>query len=106
MPTTCSEVTDAQMVSPGEDRCPPDICHPTVHPRTATSHIDRGLRSTEICTLQPTGNKNKTSETTDSETPLKSDKLARAAGGRAHLCQYSLTEPVLLDGEMRTLELM
>ena len=105
MPTSCSEVTDAQMVSPGEDRCPLTSAIPRYITRSATSHTGRGLRSTEICTLQPTGNKNKTSETTDSETPLKSDKLARAAGGRAHLGQYSLTEPVLLDGEMRTLEL-
>ena len=25
------ELADVQMVKPGEDRCPPDICHPTVH---------------------------------------------------------------------------
>ena len=25
------ELADAQMLRPGEDRCPPDICHPMVH---------------------------------------------------------------------------
>ena len=43
------------------------------------------MKMTAVRGFQPTGNKNKPSKTTDSETPLKSDKLARAAGGRAHL---------------------
>ena len=52
----------------------------------------RPMKMTAVRGFQPTGNKNTTGKTTDSETPLKSEILPRVAGGRAHLGS------VLLDG--------
>ena len=42
------ELADAQMVRLGEDRCLPDICHPTVHLAHSYSNNTRPARVNNI----------------------------------------------------------
>ena len=65
----------------------------------------RPMKITAVHGFQPTGNKNEPSKTTDSETPLESENSLGQQAVALTWGQYFPTEPVLLDGEMRTLEL-
>ena len=54
-------------------------------------HTNQGLRSTEIRTLQPTGNKNTQERTADAKPPFIYIGSFREVGGRTHSSQNYLT---------------